>query len=150
MIEKYTEKLKELLGQDLVIQCQLYGEYKPLHIYNLVYIKDLPGGLKFRVINVEGVVISRFELAQMLGCCGICISTGTYVHPDFRGKGVNSLLNNFRIDIAKCLGYGLLMCTDLKSNTPQMKTLDKNGWKHIHEFENPRTKNILNITIKEL
>ena len=150
MIEKYTEKLKELLGQDLVIQCQLYGEYKPLHIYNLVYIKDLPGGLKFRVINVEGVVISRFELAQMLGCCGICISTGTYVHPEFRGKGVNSLLNNFRIDIAKDLGYGLLMCTDLKSNTPQMKTLDKNGWKHIHEFENPRTGNILNVTIKEL
>ena len=150
MIEKYTEKLKELLGQNLIIQCQLYGEYKPLHIYNLVYIKDLPGGLKFRVINVEGVVISRFELAQMLGCCGICISTGTYVHPDFRGKGVNIILNNFRIDIAKYLGYGLLMCTDLKSNTPQMKTLDKNGWKHIHEFENPRTGNILNVTIKEL
>ena len=150
MIEKYTEKLKELLGQDLVIQCQLYGEYKPLHIYNLVYIKDLPGGLKFRVINVEGVVISRFELAQMLGCCGICISTGTYVHPEFRGKGINSLLNNFRIAIAKDLGYGLLMCTDLKSNIPQMKTLDKNGWKHIHEFENPRTGNILNVTIKEL
>ena len=150
MIEKYTEKLKELLGQDLVIQCQLYGEYKPLHIYNLVYIKDLPGGLKFRVINVEGVVISRFELAQMLGCCGICISTGTYVHPDFRGKGVNIILNNFRIDITKHLEYGLLMCTDLKSNVPQMKTLDKNGWKHIHEFQNPRTKNILNITIKEL
>ena len=150
MIEKYTEKLKELLGQDLVIQCQLYGEYKPLHIYNLVYIKDLPGGLKFRVINVEGVVISRFELAQMLGCCGICISTGTYVHPDFRGKSVNIILNNFRIDIAKHLGYGLLMCTDLKSNTPQMKTLDKNGWKNIREFKNPRTGNILNVTIKEL
>lgn len=150
MIEKYTKKLKELLGQDLIIQCQLYGEYKPLHIYNLVYIKDLPRGLKFRVINVEGFVISRFELAQMLGCCGICISTGTYVHPDFRGKGVNSLLNNFRIAIAKDLGYGLLMCTDLKSNTPQMKTLDKNGWKHIYEFKNPKTGNILNITIKEL
>ena len=67
MIEKYTKKLKELLGQDLVIQCQLYGEYKPLHIYNLVYIKDLPGGLKFRVINVEGVVISKLELVQMPG-----------------------------------------------------------------------------------
>ena len=150
MIEKYTEKLKELLGQNLIMQCQLYGEYQPLHIYNLVYIKDLPSGLKFRVINAEGIVISRFELAQMLGCCGICISTGTYVHPDFRGKGVNSLLNNFRIDIAKHLGYGLLMCTDLKLNTPQMKTLDKNDWKHIHEFKNPRTGNILNITIKEL
>ena len=150
MITKYTEKLKELLSQNLIIQCQLYGEYQPLHIYNLVYIKDLPSGLKFRVINVEGVVISKFELVQMPGCCGVCISTGTYVNPEFRGKGVNSLLNNFRIDIAKDLGYGLLICTDLKSNTPQMKTLDKNGWKHIHEFKNPRTGNILNITIKEL
>ena len=150
MIEKYTEKLKELLSQNLIIQCQLYGEYKPLHIYNLVYIKDLPSGLKFRVINVEGVVISQFKLIQMPGCCGICISTGTYVHSEFRGKGVNSLLNNFRIDIAKHLGYGLLMCTDLKSNISQMKTLDKNGWKHIHEFKNPRTGNILNVTIKEL
>lgn len=150
MIAKYTEKLKELLSQNLIIQCQLYGEYQPLHIYNLVYIKDLPSGLKFRVINVEGVVISKFELVQMPGCCGVCISTGTYVNPEFRGKGVNSLLNNFRIDIAKDLGYGLLICTDLKSNTPQMKTLDKNGWKHIHEFKNPRTGNILNITIKEL
>ena len=150
MIAKYTEKLKELLSQNLIIQCQLYGEYQPLHIYNLVYIKDLPSGLKFRVINVEGVVVSKFELVQMSGCCGICISTGTHVHPEFRGKGVNSLLNNFRIDIAKDLGYGLLMCTDLKSNTPQMKTLDKNGWKHIHEFKNPRTGNILNITVKEL
>ena len=150
MIEKYTKKLKELLSQNLIIQCQLYGEYQPLHIYNLVYIKELPSGLKFRVINVEGVVISKFELVQMPGCCGVCISTGTYVNPEFRGKGVNSLLNNFRIDIAKDLGYGLLICTDLKSNTPQMKTLDKNGWKHIHEFKNPRTGNILNITIKEL
>ena len=150
MIEKYTKKLKELLSQDLVIQCQLYGEYQPLHLYNLVYIKDLPSGLKFRVINVEGVVISKFELAQMLGCCGICISTGTYVNPEFRGKGVNIILNNFRIDIATYLGYGLLMCTDLKSNISQMKTLDKNGWKHIHEFKNPRTGNILNVTIKEL
>ena len=150
MIEKYTKKLKELLGQNLIIQCQLYGEYKPLHIYNLVYIKDSLSGLKFRVINVEGVVISKFELAQMLGCCGICISTGTYVNPEFRGKGVNIILNNFRIDIATHLGYGLLMCTDLKSNISQMKTLDKNGWKHIHEFKNPRTGNILNVTIKEL
>lgn len=114
-----------------------------------MYIKDFPKGIDFRVFNKDKT-ISEFKLLQMPGCCGICISTGTYVNPDFRGKGVNILLNNFRIDIAKHLGYGLLMCTDLKSNTPQMKTLDKNGWKHIHEFKNPRTGNILNVTIKEL
>ena len=150
MIEKYTKKLKELLSQDIVIQYSVNGKNKNLTLEELTYVKDTFYGLKFEIIDLQGNLISTFRLLQMVGCCGICISTGTYVHPDFRGKGVNIILNNFRIDIAKHLGYGLLMCTDLKSNVPQMKTLDKNGWKHIHEFQNPRTGNILNITIKEL
>ena len=150
MIEKYTKKLKELLSQDIVIQYSVNGKNKNLTLEELTYVKDTFYGLKFEIIDLQGNLISTFRLLQMVGYCGICISTGTYVHPDFRGKGVNIILNNFRIDIAKHLGYGLLMCTDLKSNTPQMKTLDKNGWKHIHEFKNPRTGNILNVTIKEL
>lgn len=150
MIEKYTKKLKELLSQDIVIQYSVNGKNKNLTLEELMYVKDTFYGLKFEIIDLQGNLISTFRLLQMVGCCGICISTGTYVHPDFRGKGVNIILNNFRIDITKHLEYGLLMCTDLKSNVPQMKTLDKNGWKHIHEFQNPRTKNILNITIKEL
>ena len=150
MIEKYTKQLKELLSQDVIIQYSVNGKNKNLTLEELIYIKDTFYGLKFEIIDLQGNLISTFRLLQMVGCCGICISTGTYVNPDFRGKGVNIILNNFRIDIAKHLGYGLLMCTDLKSNTPQMKTLDKNGWKHIHEFKNPRTGNILNITIKEL
>ena len=150
MIEKYTKKLKELLSQDIVIQYSVNGKNKNLTLEELTYVKDTFYGLKFEIIDLQGNLISTFRLLQMVGCCGICISTGTYVNPEFRGKGINIILNNFRIDIAKHLGYGLLMCTDLKSNVPQMKTLDKNGWKHIHEFENPRTGNILNITIKEL
>lgn len=149
MIEKYTKKLRILLSKKIIIQCYLDNKYVDLKEHHLVYIKDNPSGIEFKVINKDKIV-SRFKLIQMSGCCGICISTGTYVNPEFRGKGVNIILNNFRIDIAKHLGYGLLMCTDLKSNTPQMKTLDKNGWKHIHEFKNPRTGNILNVTIKEL
>ena len=149
MIEKYTKQLKVLLSKKVNIQCYLDNKWIDLKEHHLTYIKDNNRGIEFKVLNKDKI-ISQFKLIQMPGCCGICISTGTYVHPDFRGKGVNILLNNFRIDIAKHLGYGLLMCTDLKSNTPQMKTLDKNGWKHIHEFKNPRTGNILNVTIKEL
>ena len=149
MIEKYTEKLKVLLSKKIVIQCYLDNKWIDLKEHHLVYIKYNNRGIDFKVLNKDKI-ISQFKLIQMPGCCGICISTGTYVNPEFRGKGVNIILNNFRIAIAKDLGYGLLMCTDLKSNTPQMKTLDKNGWKHIHEFKNPRTGNILNVTIKEL
>lgn len=150
MIEKYTKQLKKLLGHDVIIQCYLDNKYINLKEHHLNYIKNNNSGIEFRILNIESVVVSKFKLIQMSGCCGICISTETYVYPEFRGKGINIILNNFRIDIAKHLGYGLLMCTDLKSNTPQMKTLDKNGWKHIHEFKNPRTGNMLNITIKEL
>lgn len=150
MIEKYTEKLKELLDQDVIIQYGVYGNYKTLTLESLTYVKDTYKGLQIQVVDLKNKLISQFTLIQMIGCCGICISTGTYVNSDFRGKCINILLNNFRIDITKHLGYGLLMCTDLKSNTPQMKTLDKNDWKHIHEFKNPRTGNILNVTIKEL
>ena len=149
MIEKYTKKLKVLLSKKIVIQCYLDNKWIDLKEHHLVYIKDNNRGIEFKVLNKDKI-ISQFKLIQMPGCCGICISTGTYINPEFRGKGVNIILNNFRIDIAKHLGYGLLMCTDLKSNTPQMKTLDKNGWKHVHEFNNPRTGNILNVTIKEL
>ena len=149
MIEKYTKKLKVLLSKKIVIQCYLDNKWIDLKEHHLIYIKDNNRGIEFKVLNKDKI-ISQFKLIQMPGCCGICISTGTYVNPDFRGKGVNIILNNFRIDIATYLGYGLLMCTDLKSNIPQMKTLDKNGWKHIHEFKNPRTGNILNVTIKEL
>ena len=101
MIEKYPEKLKELLSQNLIIQCQLYGEYKPLHIYNLVYIKNLPSGLKFRIVNIEGIIISRFELVQMPGCCGICVSTGTYVNPEFRGKGFGKIIHSIGLDFLR-------------------------------------------------
>ena len=65
-------------------------------------------------------------------------------------KGINTILNNFRIAVAEYLDYGLLLCTDVSNNIAEVKTLDKNGWKHIHEFKNPRTGNILNVTIKEL
>ena len=149
MIEKYTKKLKVLLSKKIVIQCYLDNKWIDLKEHHLVYIKDNNRGIEFKVLNKDKI-ISQFKLIQMPGCCGICISTGTYINPEFRGKGVNIILNNFRIDIATYLGYGLLMCTDLKSNIPQMKTLDKNGWKHVHEFNNPRTGNILNVTIKEL
>ena len=149
MIEKYTKKLKVLLSKKIVIQCYLDNKWIDLKEHHLVYIKDNNRGIEFKVLNKDKI-ISQFKLIQIPGCCGICISTGTYINPEFRGKGVNIILNNFRIDIATYLGYGLLMCTDLKSNTSQMKTLDKNGWKHIHEFKNPRTGNILNVTIKEL
>ena len=150
MINKYLKQLKDLLQIDLKIFIYLDKQYVELTNNNLTYIKNNPNGLEFKIINIESEIISTFKLVQMIGCCGICVSTGVYVHNEYRNKGVNTILNNFRIDIAKELGYGLLLCTDVSNNTAEVKTLDKNGWKHIYNFKNPRTQNNINISIKEL
>ena len=150
MIDYHITQLEKILKQPIKILIYLNNEYVNVNFYNLTYIKNNNKGLEFKVLDNNNEIISTFKLIQMIGCCGICVSTGVYVHNEYRNKGVNTILNNFRIDIAKELGYGLLLCTDVSNNTAEVKTLDKNGWKHIYNFENPRTSNKINISIKEL
>ena len=150
MIDYHITQLEKILKQPIKILIYLNNEYVNVNFYNLTYIKNNNKGLEFKVLDNNNEIISTFKLIQMIGCCGICVSTNTFVTHKYRNKGVNTILNNFRIDIAKELGYGLLLCTDVSNNTAEVKTLDKNGWKHIYNFENPRTSNKINISIKEL
>lgn len=150
MINKYLKQLEDLLQIDVKIFIYLDKQYVELTNNNLIYIKDNSNGLEFKIVNIESKIISTFKLIQMIGCCGICVSTNVFVTSKYRNKGVNTILNNFRIAVAKELGYGLLLCTDISDNTAEVKTLDKNGWKHIYNFKNPRTSNKINISIKEL
>jgi len=149
MIDKYIGQLKDLLKTDVEIKIFLDNKWVELTYNLLIYVKNNPNGLKFTVTNTK-IIISNFTLVQMIGCCGICVSTGVFVSNNYKNKGVNTILNNFRIDIAKELGYGILLCTDVSDNIAEVKTLDKNGWKHIYNFRNPRTSNKINISIKEL
>lgn len=127
MINKYLKQLEDLLQIDLKIFIWLDKQYVELTNNNLTYIKNNPNGLEFKIVDIKSKIISTFKLIQMTGCCGICVSTKVFVAKNYRNKGVNTILNNFRIDIAKELGYGLLLCTDVSHNVAEVKTLDKNG-----------------------
>ena len=94
--------------------------------------------------------ITSFGLAQLTGCCGICVSTAAYVYEQYRKKGVNKLTNRFRQTIARHAGYGLLLCTDIANNTPEKRTLLAEGWQDIFRFTNPRTSRVLDISVKVL
>ena len=150
MINNYINQLEKLLKQPVKILIYLNDKYVNVNYDNLIYIKDNNTGLEFKVLNDNNEIISTFKLIQMIGCCGICVSTNVFVTSEYRNKGVNTVLNNFRIDVAKYLDYGLLLCTDVSNNLPEVKTLDKNGWEHIYNFRNPRTSNNINISIKKL
>ena len=97
-----------------------------------------------------GNLIASFQLTQLPGCCAYVVSTGSYISVPYRKRGLGTILNNFRIDIAKHLGYTAIICTDLDNNVPQRKILEKNGWKDVHSLTNKRTDNFLHLTIKDL
>lgn len=99
-----------------------------------------PNSGVFRV--VYGVrLIAQFELRRLPGCCGVCVSCHSSVEKKSRGKGLGTLLNKMRLLMAKQMGYGVLLCTDITTNEPQQKILTKNNWTHLMMFNNPRTKN---------
>lgn len=110
------------------------------------FINTRPSYIQFKVVcgKYENM-ITRWNMIEMPGCCGILISTGVIVEKSFREKGVNTLVNKYRIEMAKALNYGLLLCTDVDHNKAQMKTLNRNKWNKLFSFINPKTKNKVNI-----
>jgi GNAT superfamily N-acetyltransferase len=136
MPRTYKEKIESIVGFPVILRGLSVDTIKS------------KGGMyqiqKEGEIGLHGIV-TRFSLIPMPGCCGIIISTGVYVYPDFRGKGLGTLLNNMRIQMAQDLGYGLIICTDVDSNKPQKRILSKNGWNLVDNFINPRTNHSVNF-----
>lgn len=94
--------------------------------------------------------MAGWKFYEMPHCCGILVSCNASVHVDFVNKGVGTFLNTFREDVATHLGYPLLLCTDIASNTKQRAILKKNNWEDIYKFVNSRTKNTVYISVKKL
>lgn len=91
--------------------------------------------------------IASMRLVEMPGCCGILISTGAYVYTRFRRMSINTILNKFRVNIARFMGYSVILCTDISTNIAEKKTLNKNEWNDILHFTNKRTKNPVDISV---
>ena len=128
--------------EGLKIECQAISEGDE-------WYSDKADCGKYRLV-AGTYTIATWELYQMKNCCGICVSTAATVREDFKKKGLGKLLNQVRIDYAKIMGYGLLLCTDVLKNKPQQKILDANGWEMVYSFKNPRTKNDVGIHVVPL
>lgn len=72
--------------------------------------------------------IATFNLSKMPGSNDTLISNDAFISPEHRKKGLGTILNAMRIDIAKRLFFRALICTNSLSNEPQRKILTKNGW----------------------
>ena len=140
IIEKYHSPISNILGTD---------KWEFVHTeYENIYYGKFPTGCY--VIKMEKEVLASFQLVQMIGCCGILVSTQSSVHRKLRGKGLGTVLNSLRVEMARNMGYGILLCTDVESNAAQRKILAKNGWQDIYDFKNPRTGNRVFISVINL
>lgn len=94
--------------------------------------------------------IAKFTLYEFPHCCAFMISCKASVAVDLRNKGVGTILNIFRQDLGKFLGYSSIICTDIEDNIYQRKILKKNNWKDIHLVNNKRTKNNVFLSVIDI
>jgi RimJ/RimL family protein N-acetyltransferase len=118
-----------------ILQCKI--KIKTEHIKNYMNKSE---SYKYN-IYIEQQEITMFKLIPMTGCCGIVVSTGSYINYNFRNKGLGKLFNKLRIVLAREMGYGQIYCTVTEENLHQIKILEKNGWIKNNSFKNPRTLN---------
>lgn len=153
MIQKYLKKCQEILNAECIITIFKFGKGTDqlTRTEQLEYVKgsDRPLTFILKTINSRGYIAS-FKLVEMPGCCGICISTGASVDGAYRNRGLGKVLNQFRKEIANYLGYTVLLCTDVDKNVAQKRILDKEGFKHVHQFTNKRTGNVVNISVFDI
>lgn len=92
-----------------------------------------------------------FTLTQQVNCCGILVSTQTFVSEGLRGRGIAQEMMYLKEALAKEFGYSLIMATvNMTGNPAEVHILEKFGWKLNSSFINSRTKNQVGIYTKEI
>ena len=98
----YREKLEALIGQK---------------VRDLEALETQTDWMRFSIRTLDdNNMVAQWYLVQFPGCCGLVISTAAYIGTNFRHKGVGTLMNQFRQSLAKAMGYGVLVCTDVTDN----------------------------------
>ena len=92
-----------------------------------------------------------FTLMEQPNCCGVLISTKTYVEKDFQGSGMAQAMMPLKEAIAKQFGYSCLSATvNISGNPKEAHILEKCGWTKGFEFVNARTKNTVAFYQKKI
>ncbi len=138
LVPALKSQLEAIIGEEVNILFKEGGQLVGINSFEI------------EIKTLSNKYVSFSKLCQLPGCCGVCVSFNSRVIASFNNKGIGSILNKFRIDLTRELGYGLLLCTDVSSNIKQAKILAKNNWKEIFEFKNPRTGNKVKIHVYNL
>lgn len=145
IVAKYVEdKIKPMFNYELEVKGNDSGDEDSFDITVYLIKMDTYSGTKEDYI-------ARFTLKEMINCCGILVSTDTWVDPKYQGKGIAQKLMPIKEAIAKECGYTLFLSTVAISDNPkEVHILEKFGWHLDKSFVNKRTKNTVGIFTKEI
>lgn len=104
----------------------------------------------FYVRYEDNVATARFRLRKMPYCSAIVILCNLEVYEDHRGKGISKSIFEFVEHEAKRLNYSAIICTDVATNKPMRKCLNRHNWSDIFSTKNPNSGNNIYLTIKDL
>lgn len=100
----------------------------------------------------NGHDMAGFTLVQQVNCCGILVSTQTFVREHFRGQNIAQDMMPIKEALAREFGYGMLLATvNISGNPAEVHILEKFGWKTNGDtFVNKGTGNTLGVFTKVL
>ena len=162
IVDKYLEDLSKCVGEARrYLRLYRQGDKGPIEITpqqaEQGYLKPDEGyGTKLNMYYVLDInphrtqMITSWALYQFPSCCAFCVSTQAFVNEKLRSKGINTLSNTFRQELAKDAGYTALICTDIATNYGERITLQRCGFQDIFSVVNKRTKNEVYISVKVL
>lgn len=93
----------------------------------------------------EGRRVAGFQLIEQTNCCGILVSTRTYVYSSAKDQGYAKEMMGLKIELAKEFGYSAMLATVVMKNEAEVHILEKFGWKCKETFVNTRSENELGI-----
>lgn len=149
LIKKYKKLITEIVDES-PIRILIRDPYSTVTKYRTLTNDTIGEGQYSISVGKDNRQVATFSLDMLQGCCGVCVSYGSHISHEFRNKGLGKVLNNFRIEIARLLQYGLLLCTNQSVNIPEVRILRANGWTKCTTFLNPRSGNVIDLQIINL
>jgi RimJ/RimL family protein N-acetyltransferase len=103
------------------------------------------------VSKAFGKIEASAEITSLPGCSQIAVIHSAFVNPNRRGRGIGSRVHMERLD--KLYGdflYDVAIATVDTANKPQMRIMEKAGWRQAEVFKSRKTGNCVAIFIKHL
>jgi len=141
----------ENIGQKLYkeILAETIGKIKSKD-YAIGHSRSADGSYVLFKLYLWKKYVAMWTIAEMRGCCAVCIYTNASVLPKYRRKGIGTIINDIAKLIAYRCNYTTMVATDLTSNKAQLKIFEKNDWTALFKFTNRKTNNEIAFYMSKL